>query len=142
MSRSYVSSLALHRLGCVVRPVLLDGPLQHAVEELLPVGHVEREHDAERTAHLLEHLVERLGLRKVARVAVENEARHGVAAREAICDERNRDLVRNEMARGEEGLHLLAEVGAARDRVAVEIAARNVRNAVRRRDLLRLGALA
>jgi hypothetical protein len=93
-------------------------------------------------AERAQHLAERLRLREVAWIPVEDEAGERVAAVETVADQGDRDVVGNELARGQDRLDLLAEIRAARDRLPVEIPARDVRDAVGRRDLLGLRALA
>jgi hypothetical protein len=107
----------------------------------VPVRHLELEDDVDGAAELAEHLVERLCLCEVARVAVEDEAGNRVSPVETIADERDRDLVGNELARREQRLDQLAELRAARDRLAIQVAARDMRDPVGPRDLLRLRAL-
>jgi hypothetical protein len=141
------------RLGLPVigRESLLDcvGLVVGAAFELRPlrqpltgqiVGQLEQQDDRERLVDLLEQRVERLGLRDRARVAVEDEA--AVGLQDLVPDERDRDLVGNELALGEERLDLLAELRAARARSPIEVTGRDVRNLVLGRDLLRLRALA
>jgi hypothetical protein len=89
---------------------------------------------------LLEQCVERLRLRDRARIAVEDEAVLGLE--ELLADERDRDLVGDELALGQQRLDLPPKLRAARDRSAIEIAGRNVRNLILGRDSLRLRSLA
>ena len=132
---------AVDRLGCVVRAVLEHG----AVEQALPrdvVGDLEVEDDVELSTLLVEHRVERLGLRQRAREAVEHEPAQRVTASEPLADELDRELVRNEVAAREDRRDPAAEVGLHRDRLPEHVARRDVRNARLGGDPLRLGALA
>src|SRR5438552_15600506 len=104
-------------LGRIVGAVLLAGALQHPLDRDA-VGEVEEEDRVETTPDLGEQLVERLRLRQVAWVSVENEALAGVGLREPLADERDRDLVGHELAVREQRLDLLAELRSRRDRGA------------------------
>src|SRR5437868_4472711 len=130
---------ALDRLGRVVGTPFDLAALEQALARNGVVD-LEQEHDRERPADVLEHLVERLRLSERARVAVEHEAVAG--ALDLLADERDGDLVRHELSRRQERLDLLSELAAGRDRRAVEIAAGDVRDAVLGRDPLRLRPLA
>jgi hypothetical protein len=92
------------------------------------VGQLQEQDDRERLVDRFEQRVERFGLRDRARVAVEDEA--AVGLQELIADERDRDLVGDELALVEQRLDLLAELGAARARSPVKVTCRDVRNLV------------
>ena len=133
---------ALDRLGRVVGAPLLRGALEHPVEQLLPVGDLELEDDVELAAEPAQHPVERLRLRHRAREAVEHEPRHRVAAPEAVADEADHQLVRDEVAAVVDLLQLAAEIGRELLHLPDHVAGGDVRDPVRRRDPLRLGSLA
>jgi hypothetical protein len=73
---------------------------------------------------------------------VEDEAVGGVVLSETLTQDRDCQLVRHELARRENRLYLLAELGAGRDRGAKNVPGGHVRDAVLGRDALRLRALA
>ncbi|CAO5231769.1 hypothetical protein FAGKG844_160039 [Frankia sp. AgKG'84/4] len=72
----------------------------------------ELEYDVETGSHPVEHLPEHLGLRHVAREAVEQEALHRVVLSEAVTDHADGDLIRDEVASVHEGLGLDAQFGS------------------------------
>ena len=129
----------LDRLGLIVGAAFelraLREPLAREV-----VGQLQEQDDRERLVDLFEQRVERFTLRDRAGVAVEDEA--GVCLQELVADERDRDLVGDELALVEQRLDLLAELGAARACSPIEVTCRDVRNLVFGRDSLRLRALA
>jgi hypothetical protein len=127
------------RAGQVVRTALQLGALREPLS-CQRVGQLQQQDDRKRLVDLIQQYVERRCLRGRARVAVEDESVLGF--QELIADERNRDLVRDELAFGEQRLDLPSEPRAARDRGSIEIAGRNVRNLILRRDSLRLRSLA
>ena len=129
---------ALDHLGRVVGAPLELGAAQEALAAHGLVE-LEEEHDRERLLDLVEHRVERLGLREVAREAVEHEAVLG--GRQLVPHERDREVVRDEAAVGEERLDLLAERRPRGDRGAEELARRDVREAVLLGDSPRLRPL-
>ena len=88
-----------------------------------------------------EHRVERLGLREVAREAVEDEPVARVVLREPLADHPDRELVRDEVAAGHDRVDLAAERRRVVER-AEHVARRDVRDPVLGRDPLRLRALA
>ena len=89
----------------------------------------------------MQHLVERLGLDEVAREPVEDEPADRIVLREPVADQRDRQLVRDELAGGEDRLDLAAELGPVGDRSAEHVARRDVGHAVGRGDPLCLRAL-
>ena len=97
------------RVRLVVATPLLGRPAGDPLERDL-VGDVEEEHRVERAADLGEHLVELLGLGQVPREPVEHEAVRCVELRRALADERDGQLVGDELARREERLDLPAEL--------------------------------
>jgi len=99
------------------------------------VGDLEQDHRVERLADLVEHRVECLGLRHRAREAVEHEA---VLVGEALADEVDHELVRDEVAALEDRAHLSPELRSVRDGGAQDVAGGDVRDAVRLGDPLRL----
>ena len=108
-----VAQPALDRLGLVVGAALERGALAEPLAA--PCRRkLEQEHGRERPVDLLEHRVERLGLRDVAREAVEHEAVLRVVLGEPVADERDRHVVGNELARLEQRLDLPAELGCRR----------------------------
>src|SRR6266702_3521481 len=92
-------------------------------------------------AHRPEQLLEVLGLRDRPGIAVEDEPLRHVRPRQAVLHEGVRDLVGDELARVHDGLDLLAELGPARLVIAEHVAGRDVRDAVRLGEQLRLGTL-
>ena len=102
------------------------------------VGHAQQDHRVERLADLVEHRVERLGLRERAREPVEDER---VLVGQPLADEVDHEVVGDEVAALEDRANLAAELGAVRDRGAQDVAGRDVRRVVRARDPLRLRAL-
>ena len=137
--------LVIRRESLVDRPGQVVGTALQlgALREPLPrerVGQLQQQNDRERLVDPLQQLIERRGLRGRPRIAVEDESILGF--QELVADERNRDLVGDELAFGEQRLDLPAEVRAARDRGSIEIAGRNVRNLILGRDSLRLRSLA
>jgi hypothetical protein len=126
-----------------VRPVVCSAFELGALGQPLPrelVRQLQQQDDRERLVDLLQQRVERFGLGDRARVAVEDEAVLGL--QQLIADERDRDLVGDELALGEQRLDLASELRSARDRSPVEIACGDVRNLILGRDLLRLRSLA
>ena len=103
------------------------------------VGDLEQDHGVERLADLVEHRVERLGLRDRARKAVEHER---VLVRESLANETDHEVVGHEIASLEDRSHLPTELGAVGDRLTEDVPCRDVRHVVGGRDPLRLGALA
>jgi len=100
--------------------------LEHALARDCIVE-LEQQDDRQRTVDVVEHRVERLGLREVARIPVENEA--VLAALEDLAlDDRDRDLVGDEFPVAKIRLDELAELRALRDVCAVEVAGRDVRD--------------
>ena len=85
-------------LARVVGAALELGALERALHPDL-VGDVEEEDRVEPAADAAEHRVERLGLREVAREAVEHEPVARVVAAEALLDHRDRQLVGDELRR-------------------------------------------
>src|SRR3954470_297960 len=63
------------RVGRVVGPPLLDCPLRDALHDHLAVPDLKLEDDVQAAPDLLQERIERLGLRQVAREAVEDEPR-------------------------------------------------------------------
>ena len=129
---------ARDHLRSIVGPALLVRPPEQPLLRDVVVE-LEEEDRVERLADLGEHGVERIGLGERAREAVEHEA---VELRQALPDQRNRQVIRDEIAPGQDRLDTLAEVGAIRDRVAKDLARRDVRHVVLRLDSLRLCAFA
>ena len=132
---------AVDRVGRVVRPVLHRRSLQHPVEQLLPVGHLELEDDVERAVEVAEQLVQRLGLHHRAWKAVEDEAGIGVAAVEPVADQPDHQVVVDEVAALVDGLQLATERRLPLLHLPDHVPGRDVGDAVGRGDLLRLSAL-
>ena len=126
------------RLGRVVGASFLDRTAAEALRRDL-VGDLKQDHGVERLADLLEHRVERFRLRDRPREAVQHEP---VLVGEALADQTDHQLVRNEVAALEDRAHLRAELRPVGDRGAQDVARRDVRNVVRRGDPLGLRPLA
>jgi hypothetical protein len=124
----------------VVGAALVRGALQQPLAGDVVVER-EQQDDRERPADLVQQRIECLRLRDRARVPVEDEAA-AAGLQQLLADERDRDLVGNERALGEQRLDLLAELGAGCDRSPVEVARRDVRDLELLRDPLRLRSLA
>ena len=129
------------QLGRVVGAALQLRALERSLHADL-VGHVEEQDRVQAPADPAEHRVQRLGLREVAREAVEHEPALGVRLREALLDHRDRQFVGHEPAGGHDLADLLAELGALGLRGAEHVTRRDVRNPVLRSDALGLRALA
>src|SRR5262249_34346469 len=128
------------RFRCVVRPALLLRTLQHPLGRD-DVRELELEYGVEWAADLAEHLVERLRLWNRAREAVEDESFMRVRLREALPYELDHEVVRHELPSLIDRLHTPPEGGPGRHRVAKHVARRDLRNAVRLRNPLRLRPL-
>jgi hypothetical protein len=81
-------------------------------------------------AALLEHAVQRFGLRHRARVAVEDEALRAVGLVDALGDDAVDDLVRDQLAALHHRLGLAPHIGAFGDRFTQHLAGRELRDAV------------
>src|SRR5262249_10549330 len=75
-----------------------------------------------------QHLLQRLGLRHVAREAVEQEPRPGVVLSQPAGDHGDGDLVGYQIATVHEGLGLAAELRTSAHVVAEDVTCRNFRN--------------
>src|SRR5712691_10861297 len=104
------------------------------------VRDLQREDDAERPSDLREQCVKRFRLHRRTRKAVEDEAVLGVRLSEAHADQLDHQLVGDEVAAIVNVLHALSELGARCHLGAQDLAARDVRDPVLRRDPLRLRA--
>jgi len=104
------------------------------------VGELQQQDDREGLVDFVQQRVERFRLGDRARVAVEDEATLGL--QQLITDERDRDLVGDELALGKQRLDLPPELRPARDRSTIQIARRDVRNLILGRDSLCLRPLA
>src|SRR5919197_2688138 len=131
----------LDHLGRVVVAALEPRALERPLDADR-VGDVEEEDRVERLADAREHLVERPRLRQVAREAVQHEPLDGVGLAQPLPDQRDRQLVGDELAGGEDRRDLPAELRASVPRRAEHVAGRDVRDAVLRGDTLRLRSLA
>ena len=80
-------------------------------------------------------------LREVARESVEDEPVSRIVLRKPLTDQRDGDLVRDEVPRLEDRLDLQPERRAGGDRRAEHVAGRNVRDLVLRADPRRLRPL-
>jgi hypothetical protein len=98
-------------------------------------------HQRQRRAHLGQQRVERHGLRQRAREPVEDHAFAAVVLLDARAQHRDGQLVGHELARFEIGLDLQAQLRAAPNVVAEQIARRDAREAELRLEPLALGAL-
>ena len=127
-------------LGCVVGAILVARSPVHPQGRRLVVE-VEEEDGVERASDRDEHLVELLGLDDVAREAVEHESTRRVVLGEPVADQRDRELVGNELAGGEDRLDLAPELRACCHGSAEHVARRHVRHTVDSGDPLRLRAL-
>ena len=126
------------RLGRVVGASFLDRPAAEPLRGDL-VGDLEQDHGVERLADLLQHRVERLGLRHGARKPVQHEP--VLVARRS----RMSSMVRSSGTRpplSRIGATCTPELGAVRDGSAEDVAGRDVRHVVRRGDPLGLSSLA
>jgi hypothetical protein len=113
--------------------------LEHAAARNVVVE-LEQQDDRQRTFDLVEHGVERLGLNEITWVAIENESILAPLDDLAL-DDRDRDVVWNKLSITEIRLDEPAELRAPRDVFPVQIAGRNVWDAVLLRDALRLRPL-
>ena len=129
-----------HDLRRVVGPPLLVRTTEGSSSRRLVVE-IEEEHCVERPADRVEHLVELLGLNEVARESVEDEPTARIVLREPVADQRDRQLIRHELAGCEDRLHLAAEVCSLCDRGAEHVPRRDVGNTVGCADPLCLRAL-
>jgi hypothetical protein len=129
----------IDRIRHVVRTALQLGALREPLPREL-VGELQQQDDRQRLVDLLQQSVERFRLGDRAGVAVEDEAL--LRLKQLVADERDRDLVGYELPLRKQRRDLPAELRAARDRGAIEIAGRDVRNLILGRDSLRLRALA
>ena len=127
----------LDRLVRVVRA----GAAAQPVERDL-VGNLEREGHAEVPPDVREHRVERLRLHGRPGKPVEDEARFGVGLLEPVADQLDHQVVGDQVAAFDRLLHALTELRARVHLRAQDLAAGDVRNAVLRRDPLRLRAFA
>jgi hypothetical protein len=93
-------------------------------------------------SQLLEELRKRLGLRDVAREAVENEAVLRVGLRQALADHGKHGGVVDEPSGIHRRFRLPAELRRSGDGRSQQIAGRNLRDAVSLHQPLRLRALA
>src|SRR5581483_19417 len=98
------------------------------------VRDLELEDQGQRTPEVGEERVQRLGLRQVAREAVEDVARPGVLAREPLADQLDRQVVGDQLAGRENRFHSYAQRATRRDSGAEEIAGRDMRERVLPRD--------
>ena len=94
----------------------------------LVLGDLQVEDRVQLDALGLEHRVQRLGLRHVAREAVEQEAVRGVRLLHAVLGHPDGDLVRDQVAGVHVRLGLLAQLGALADVGAEEVARGDVRD--------------
>src|SRR5258708_11100 len=118
-----------------------DEPAGEAAEQLLEVD-LEVEDAVEPAAEVVHHVVEGHGLGDRAREAVDDETPLRVRLPEAVGDHRDHDLVRDVVARGQDGLGLLAERGAGRDLGAEHVAGGDVWDSEMRAQHVGLGPLA
>ncbi len=95
-----------------------------------------------RLAEAHQHLVQRLGLRNVAREAVHDETVLRIRLLQALADDAEHDLVGDQLARVHRGLGLLAQLGAGSQRLAEQVARGNLGDAVLFDQLLGLRPLA
>src|SRR3972149_5455861 len=121
---------AAFRAGASTQP--LDGDF---------LGPVELGRGSEAAAELREHGVERLGLGKRSREAVEDEAPLRPVFGELPADELDHELVRNEIAPIEDRLHAQAELAPGCDSGPENVAGRDLRGPPVGLDQFRLGAL-
>jgi hypothetical protein len=125
-------------VGGVVAASFLGAAAQQPLEGDV-VADLQEKHRVERLADLLEHGVERLGLRHGPRKAVEHVA---VLLREPPADELDHEVVRDEVTLGHDRRDLRPELGAFGDRRAEDVAGGDMRDVVGGGDPLRLRALA
>ena len=109
--------------GGLVHPPAADALGEHRV------GNRELDHPGHRLARLGELLVEHLGLRESPGEAVEDEAVHAVLLLDAIGDDADDDLVRDQSAGIHRGLGLLPNLSARGDRSAEHVAGGKLRDA-------------
>jgi hypothetical protein len=124
------------------RRSFLGRALREALEQHVPVADLELEDDVEVAPEPSQELVERLGLRSVARKAVENEARNGVAAIEPRLDQLDDGRVVDEIASVVDLLDPPSELGVELLDLADHVAGGDLRDAVGGRDELRLSSFA
>ncbi|GAA4671176.1 hypothetical protein GCM10023347_26270 [Streptomyces chumphonensis] len=95
----------------------------------LVLGDLQVQHGVQRQADVGEDAVERLGLREVAREAVEQEAVRGVRLLHAVLGHADGDLVRHQLALAHEVLRAAAQLRALADVGTEEVTGGDVRNA-------------
>ncbi len=101
------------------------------------------QHDGvDRLTQAVEHRRQRLRLRDVARKAVEDETVRGVGPRQALADQGEHQVVGDQLAGVHRRLGPEAQLGAARNRIAQQIAGGNLGHAALLGEPLCLGALA
>ena len=105
------------------------------------VVEIEEQNGVEWPADRMQHLVECLRLDEVPWEPVEHEPGHGIVLGKPVADQRDRQLVRDELARGEDRLDLAPELGAVGDRSTEHVPGGHVRHTVSGGDPLRLRAL-
>ena len=103
---------------------------------------IEEQHEVEVSTDLGQHRVERLRLRQVAGKPVQHEPRRGIRLGEPVANQRDREVVRHELAPREERLDQPADLRVGRDRGPEHLTGRDVRDSPLVREPRRLGALA
>jgi len=124
-------------LGRVVRAAFLAGSLEQALDADL-VRDLEREDHGQLAADLAQCRVERVGLRRRARKAVQHESGSGVGLLEPFADQLDHDLVGNQPAGLVDRLDAKPERGLRFHCDAQHVARRDVRNPELGRDPLGL----
>ena len=129
-----------HLFG-VVGAALVDRALAEPADALL-ARHDELDHGVERLAARGQEGLEVVDLGAVAGEPVEQEAARGIRLREAVAHELAGELVGDEVARLDDRLDALAELGAAGDVLAEHVAGRDRRHLEGARDQHALRPLA
>src|SRR5262245_1732312 len=130
------------RVRRVVGASLVGRALRQTLEQHLAVTDLELEDYVEVAAQPREERVERLGLRGVARKAVEDEAGDRVAAVEARLDQLDDGLVVDQVAPVVDLANPASELGVELLDLPDHVAGRDLRDPVGPRDELRLGSFA
>src|SRR5262249_47877314 len=140
------SDATLEDLGIVIRTQRLAARLRlrHAVgDPLLQDGavHLEFDHRVEREAFLLEHTVERYGLRDGARETVQDESLSGIGLLDTVGDDRHDHIIGHQLTALHDVLGAQPDRGAGLDRGTQQVAGRKLHDAVFLNETLRLRAL-
>src|SRR5262249_47862601 len=140
------SDTTLEDLGIVIRTQRLAARLRlrdAAGDALLQDGavHLEFDHRVERKAFLLEHAVERYGLRDGARETVQDESLSGIGLLDTVGDDRHDHIIGHQLTALHHVLGAQPDRGAGLDRGTQQVAGRKLHDAMFLNETLRLRAL-